>query len=115
MNQLTRAVVVIHHNPGTGQNNGGLKDTEALLEILRPRKQVKAWIFGHTHVWHIQPDASGIHLVNLPPVAYIFHPGDPAGWVHATVRSDGMKLELRCLDVGHKDHGQVVDLKWRAA
>ena len=114
-NRRKPAVVVLHHNPGARENVSGLKDTEALLEVIRPRQQVKAWIFGHTHVWRIQADPSGIHLINLPPVAYLFHPGDPAGWVHATLRKDGMKLELRCLDTAHKDHGQVVDLKWRAA
>jgi Icc protein len=114
-NQRKPAVVLIHHNPGVRDNVSGLKDTEALLEVIRPRKQLKAWIFGHTHVWRIQTDPSGIHLVNLPPVAYIFHPGDPAGWVHVTVRRDGMKLELRCLDTAQKDHGQIVDLKWRTA
>jgi hypothetical protein len=51
--------------------------------------------------------------VNLPPVAYIFQQGDPAGWVHATTRHDGLRMELRCVDNTHKDHGQVVDLKWR--
>jgi len=114
-NRRKPAVVVLHHNPGTLENVSGLKDTEALLEIIRPRQQVKAWIFGHTHVWRVRADSSGIHFVNLPPVAYIFHPGDPAGWVHATMRRDGMKLELRCLDASHPDHGQVVDLKWRTA
>lgn len=114
-NQRKPAVVMLHHNPGVQENVSGLKDTEALLEVIRPRKQVKAWIFGHTHVWRIQPDPSGIHLVNLPPVAYLFHPGDPAGWVHGTIRRDGMKLELRCIDPAHKQHGQVVDLKWRTA
>ena len=114
-NRRKPAVVVLHHNPGTLENVSGLKDTEALLAIIRPRPQVKAWIFGHTHVWRVRADTSGIHFVNLPPVAYIFHPGDPAGWVHATVRRDGMKLELSCLDTSHQDHGQAVDLKWRTA
>lgn len=114
-NRRKPAVVVLHHNPGGRENVSGLKDTKSLLEVIRPRKQVKAWIFGHTHVWRIQSDPSGIHLINLPPVAYLFHPGDPAGWVHATMRPDGMKLELRCLDPAHQNHGQVVDLVWRTA
>lgn len=108
-------VLLIHHNPGEDNKIGGLKDTEALLEIIRPRKQVKAWIYGHTHNWKVTQDQSGVHLVNLPPVAYIFRDGDPAGWVHATTRPDGMKLELRAIDPSHKAHGQVVDLKWRTA
>jgi Icc protein len=112
-NDRKPAVVLIHHNPGTRDGVAGLKDTEALFAIIRPRTQVKAWVFGHTHVWHVKEDSSGIHLVNLPPVAYLFHPTDPAGWVHANIRKDGMKLELRCLDRSHKDHGQIVDLKWR--
>jgi len=106
------ALVLIHHNPGlTG--NLGLKDTVALFDIIRPRKQVKAYIFGHTHNWHVETDESGIHLINLPPVAYVFREGDPAGWVHAAVERKGMKLELRCVDRAHPAHGQVLKLNWR--
>jgi len=114
-NRRKPAVILVHHNPGTSENITGLKDTQALFEIIRPREQVKAWIFGHTHNWNVVEDASGIHLVNLPPVAYIFREGNPSGWVHATTRRDGLRLELRCVDLKHKSHGQVVDLKWRAA
>lgn len=113
-NQSMPTVILVHHNPGEDNKISGLKDTAALLEIIRPRKQVKAWIYGHTHNWKVTPDASGIHLVNLPPVSYIFQEGDPAGWIHATTRPGGIKLELRTIDPGHKAHGQVVDLKWRA-
>jgi Icc-related predicted phosphoesterase len=108
------AIVLVHHNPGL-DGNFGLKDTEALLEVMRPRKQAKAWIYGHTHNWKVSQDESGIHLVNLPPVAYVFSEGDPSGWVHATVSPGGMKLELRSLDRQHAARGQVVDLKWREA
>jgi calcineurin-like phosphoesterase family protein len=114
-NRRKPAVILVHHNPGTEENITGLKDTQALYELIRPRKQVKAWIFGHTHNWKIVEDTSGIHLVNLPPVAYVFREGNPSGWVHSTTRRDGMRLELRCVDPKHKDHGQIVDLKWRAA
>jgi 3',5'-cyclic AMP phosphodiesterase CpdA len=114
-NRKTPAVIVVHHNPGVDNKIGGLKDTDALWEIIRPRPQVKAWVYGHTHNWKVTPDVSGIHLVNLPPVSYIFREGDPAGWIHATTRPDGMRLELRTVDPSHKAQGQVVDLKWRAA
>jgi 3',5'-cyclic-AMP phosphodiesterase len=107
------ALVLLHHNPGTINKVGGLKDTDALLAVIRPRKQVKAYIFGHTHTWNVTQDDSGIHLVNLPPVAYVFREGEPAGWVHATLERKGMRLELRCVDAVHKSHGQVVELKWR--
>jgi len=63
-NSKKPALVLVHHNPGlTG--NLGLKDTAAFLEIIRPRRQVKAYIYGHTHTWRVEKDSSGIHLINL--------------------------------------------------
>jgi hypothetical protein len=105
---------MIHHNPGTRESVGGLKDTQALYDVIRPRKQVKAYFFGHTHHSNVDKDESGIHLMNLPPVAYLFKQGDAMGWVDAILKDHGMRLELRCLDQTHKEHGRVVDLKWRA-
>ena len=107
------ALVLLHHNPGLSGGNFGLKDTAALLEILRPRRQVKAYIYGHTHKWKVEPDHSGIHLINLPPVAYVFDQGEPAGWVHATLNPKGLRLELRCVDPAHKAQGEVHELEWR--
>jgi 3',5'-cyclic AMP phosphodiesterase CpdA len=106
------ALVMVHHNPGVGANIG-LKDTSAFLDVIRPRKQVKAYIYGHTHTWKIEQDSSGIHFINLPPVAYVFQEGNPSGWVHAMVEDKKMRLELRCVDTSHKDHGQKVELAWR--
>jgi hypothetical protein len=47
-------------------------------------------------------------------VAYVFQQGLPSGWVRAELKKDGTRLELRCVDTTHKDHGQVVNLQWRA-
>lgn len=107
------ALVMVHHNPGLVENVPGLKDSVALFEVIRPRKQVKAYLFGHTHVWDVAQEDSGLYLVNLPPIAYVFREGNPSGWVRATLARDGMKLELRCLDTTHKAHGEVKELKWR--
>jgi 3',5'-cyclic-AMP phosphodiesterase len=109
------ALVVVHHNLNDGSGKpSGLKDGEQLLEIIRPRKQVKALIYGHTHNWEVKPDSSGIHLINLPPTAYLFKEGKPNGWVHAELERKGIRLELRCLDPKHPQHGEVHALKWRA-
>jgi 3',5'-cyclic-AMP phosphodiesterase len=108
------AIVMLHHNPGLTESVPGLKDTAALLEVIRPRKHVKAYFFGHTHAWSVTPDESGIHFINLPPTGYVFKEGKPSGWVRATAAADGMKLELRCLDTKHPQHGEVKELKWRA-
>lgn len=106
------ALVLVHHNPGM-RGNLGLKDTLPLFEVIRPRSQVKAYIFGHTHAWKVEQDSSGIHLINLPAVAYVFRQGEPSGWVNATLEQNGLRLELRCLNPAHKAHGQIVELKWR--
>jgi len=107
------ALVLVHHNPGLA-GNFGLKDTSAFFETIRPRRQVKAYIFGHTHAWSVRRDASGIHLINLPAVSYVFREGEPTGWVHATLKPAGMKLELHCTDPTHEANGQVVNLAWRS-
>jgi 3',5'-cyclic AMP phosphodiesterase CpdA len=106
------AIVLVHHNPGfTG--NIGLKDTVAFMEVIRPRKQVKAYIFGHTHTWKVDKDESGLFLINLPAVSYNFKDGEPTGWALARIGDSGMKLELRCTDPGHPAHKQSHELVWR--
>jgi hypothetical protein len=112
-NRRKPAVVLVHHNPGLEGGNMGLKDTVALMEVLRPRKQVKAYIYGHTHAWKVEQDASGLHLINLPPVAYVFREGDPSGWVHAAIDRNGMTLQLHCIDERNPRAGEVVRLAWR--
>ena len=107
------ALVMVHHNPGI-DGHIGLRDSLKLFEVIRPRKQVKAYIFGHTHVWRTEQDNTGLHLINLPPVGYVFKEGNPSGWVQATLEPKGMLLELRCVDRSHKAHGQKVRLTWRA-
>ena len=113
-NKRTPAIVVVHHNPVfAAEKKNGLLDTDGLMEVLRPRKQVKAVIYGHTHTWKITRDTSGIQLINLPPIAYVFEEGQPSGWVKAMVQKNGIELELSCLDKTHPSHGQKVSLEWR--
>lgn len=109
------AIVVGHHNlkAGTGEAKTELKDTDSLLAVLGPRKHVKAYVYGHTHTWAVTQHDSGIHLVNLPPTAYVFNKARPQGWVEATVRDDGMALKLFSLNREHPDHAQNKDLAWR--
>lgn len=107
------ALIFVHHQPEWDNQGSGLLDTKELFEILRPRKQVKAYLYGHTHRWHHMQEESGIHIVNLPSTAYIFDEKQPAGWVVSTLAPDGAKLELRSLDPTHPEHGKVLNLKWR--
>ena len=112
-NSKKPALVFVHHNPGI-DGNIGLRDSLTLFEIIRPRRHVKAYVFGHTHLWKLEKDTSGLHLINLPPVAYVFQPGNPSGWVQALEEENGMALELRCVDTTHRLHGEKVKLEWRA-
>ncbi len=110
-------VVLTHHNPvqtlPEGKKPTGLLDAEALLAVLARHKKVKAYVYGHTHTWaHHRDESTGIHLVNLPPVAYVFSPERPNGWVSARATADRLVLELRALNPAHEKHGEKVEIVW---
>lgn len=110
------AVIFVHHNPNPAGADpakfGGLIDTDPLFAQLEPRKQVKCVVFGHTHVWGAS-ERAGIHLVNLPPSAYLFNPISPNGWTLLTLGESGAKFELHTLNPKHTNQGQTFDLAWR--
>jgi Icc protein len=108
------ALVVLHHNLHwpLPEKPGGMLDSEKLFAAIVPRRQVKAVVFGHTHVWK-QTQHEGIHLINLPPVAYVFHKDMPSGWVDARLRDGGAILTLHALDPKHTQNGETVELTWR--
>lgn len=107
------AILIAHHNLQTGGLVAGLKDSAAFAELFVRHRHLKAFIFGHTHNWNITQNLHGVHLINLPPVAYVFKEARPSGWVRATVTRGGMELELRCVNPSHPEHGQVQQLRWR--
>lgn len=108
------AIVFVHHQPNCAEFGtvGGISDTQPLFDILVPRTHVKALFFGHTHHWLIG-QREGIHCVNLPPVAYVFNPADPSGWVDLQIREYGATTRMNSLDLQHKAHGEEHKLSWR--
>ncbi|HVJ80231.1 MAG TPA: metallophosphoesterase [Planctomycetia bacterium] len=108
------AVVFVHHHPvfDTKEKIGGIQDTAALFELIAPRKQVKAVIFGHTHHWNVTK-REGVWLVNLPPVAYVFQKSDPNGWVEWLAKDGGATLTFHALSKTHAAHGKETELTWR--
>jgi len=110
------ALVMLHHNPISldAAKKPGLLDTPQLLELLLPRRHVKTVFFGHTHVWR-QFEQEGLHLINLPAVAYPFKPAELTGWVDCQLRDGGATLEPRAHDSQNPAHGKAVELTWRAA
>ena len=109
------AIIVGHHNLQKPPATSGLKDSAALEEVFAQHRQVKAYVYGHTHNWHVTQHATGVHLINLPPTAYVFNEGRPSGWVRATLAREGAEFELRSLNRSHPEHGQVKKLEWRTA
>ena len=107
------AIVVCHHHLDRLGRVGGLKDTPALVELLAGQRQVKAFIYGHTHDWHVSQHEKGVQLVNLPPTSYVFIEGRPSGWVRATLTDSGAEFEMRGIDRKHAEHAQVKKLPWR--
>lgn len=105
------ALLVAHHPPLSFGANG-LQDSEALYEVIVPRKHVKAFFFGHTHSWKIAKH-EGIQLVNLPTTAWLFGKTQPRGWVDAKLGDGGATLVLNSLETEHPLHGETVELKWR--
>jgi hypothetical protein len=109
--------VMMHHNPGPfeieGNKVSGLVDTKPLFDVLaRHQKKVFALFYGHTHNWSVSRDeATGIHLVNLPPVAYTFKKERPNGWVVARMGQVGLELELKSLNPNHPEHREKVLLE----
>ncbi|EAQ77373.1 metallophosphoesterase family protein, partial [Blastopirellula marina] len=75
------AIIMAHHTlqkvaPPEGKAWGGILDTAKFLELMHAKKQVKAYVFGHSHVWSHARDGD-LHLINLPASAYVFNPTQP--------------------------------------
>ena len=107
----TPAILFVHHHLDA-HDRPALADTEALLDLLRPRRQAKAVVFGHTHRWAMRQE-DGLHLINLPAVGYRFKHKQPVGYCLFRPASDGGELELRCVGGDRKPHGRRIPLRWR--
>jgi 3',5'-cyclic AMP phosphodiesterase CpdA len=108
------ALIMVHHDPNitNAEKTSGLVDTKELWEIIAPRRQVKALIFGHTHRWEFR-EKDGIHLVNLPAVAYSFAKEQPTGWTNCVLGENGAAFQLSTHDKAHPWHKQKKELAWR--
>jgi len=98
---------------GSTETISGLADTVEFMDLLRSRPQIIAYIFGHSHSYGFKEASGGIHLINQPPVSYLFDPTRPNGWLRGQLAIDSMKIELRALDKNHAGHGVVKTLVWR--
>lgn len=109
-NDKKPTLIVFHHTPGDG--DGDLLDIERLFAIVSPQSQVKALLFGHSHVYSFA-ERDGIHLINLPAIGYNFRDDEPVGWVDARLNSEGGDFTLRAVDGNTENDGKVTSLQWR--
>ncbi len=106
-------VVFVHHNLKP-KGEAGLVDNDALLALLKPRRWVKAVVFGHTHRWE-RSEVDGVHLVNLPAVGYPFAIDQPVGYARLRVIEGKASLELRTIGVDKSRDRETWMLDWRAS
>ncbi len=113
-------MVFMHHNPEPPRPYTtqpakaiGLTDTQPLLDLLVPRRNVKSLFTGHLHRWS-QDQMDGLHLVSLPAVAYVFNAKEPSGWIDCQVTDRGATLSLRTISPDDARDSQRVELAWRA-
>ncbi len=104
------AILAAHHNPET--SDGALKDMEKFWEVVKPRKQVKAYIYGHTHVYR-ESIRDGVHLINLPAMGWRFDDKQPLGWTEATVKPNALELKLHTLDKNHPKNNDLRIFEWQ--
>lgn len=103
-------LIAVHHNLANTPN--ALRDTQALLDLLGPRKQVKAVVFGHTHVWESK-QAAGFWQINLPAVAYPFALAQPLGWCRLDLEDAGAQLTLHTIGGDRRAEGERLSLRLR--
>lgn len=111
------AILVTHHYPQfeppaqAGRPWHGITDTDQLFELISRHPQVKAYIYGHSHNWSVTK-RDHLHLINLPPIAYVFAPEKPNGWVEATLTPNGINLILKTISPDHPQNGETHQLNW---
>ncbi|MDF1754374.1 MAG: metallophosphoesterase [Verrucomicrobiales bacterium] len=111
-------ILVGHHYlqpmpEGATERISGLADTAEFMGILESKPQIKAYIYGHSHSYGFKEVSGGIHLINQPPVAYVFNQSRPNGWLRAELSGDSLSLKLNTLDKAHELSGDTKMLSWR--
>jgi 3',5'-cyclic AMP phosphodiesterase CpdA len=104
------ALLFAHHN--LDNNAGTLMDREEFWNIVKFAPQVKAYIYGHTHVYR-QSVRDDVHLINLPALGWEFQSGkQPLGWSDVEISKNGIQLTLHALPVAPIHDGDVRKFEW---
>lgn len=105
----TPIVFFVHHTLGDGDS--ALLDVDRLFRIIQPYSQVKAIIYGHSHVYSITR-RQRVQLINVPAVGYNFSDEEPVGWIEAEFAGSGVSLRLHAVTGNTANDGQVTEVAW---
>ena len=105
-----KPAILMAHHAAANIGEGGLADAMSFWQLLGARHQVKAYFFGHGHVW-INYRLGRIHQVGFPST-FRCPPLTVLGWVLMTLHDGGARLTLKTCDPDHSRNGENVNLKW---
>lgn len=103
-------ILCFHHT--LDDRDGDLLDVPRLFKIIEPARNVKAIVYGHSHVYRFST-FEGIHLINVPASGYCFGEGVPVGWVEASLTDRGGRFTLHAIAADTSEDGSVTELRWR--
>lgn len=106
----TPTILCVHHTLDDG--DGSLLDSDRLLRIAAAARQVKAIVYGHSHVYGFTTH-EGIHLINLPATGYNFSDAQPVGWVEARLTAKGGDFTLHAVGGDASRDGVAMSFTWR--
>lgn len=102
--------VFLHH--ALSDEDTDLLDTDRLLKIILPKRQVKAVFYGHSHCYR-HTKIEDLDVVNLPATGYSFATEQPIGWMEGRFTAKGVDLILHAIDGNKALDGQRLTLVWR--
>ncbi len=102
--------VFLHH--ALSDEDTDLLDTDRLLKIMLPKRQVKAVFYGHSHCYS-HTKIEDLDVVNLPATGYSFAAEQPIGWMEGRFTAKGADLILHAIDGNKALDGQRLALTWR--
>jgi 3',5'-cyclic AMP phosphodiesterase CpdA len=105
-----KPAILIAHHPAVNAGANGLADAIPLWHLLGSRHQVKAYFFGHTHIW-TNYRLGRIHQIGFPATSRC-SPLTVLGWVLMTLYDDGVRLTLKTCNPAHPRNEESVHLKW---
>ena len=104
------ALLFAHHT--LDNKLGELMDREEFWNIVRASRQVKAYVYGHSHVYQ-QSVRDDVHLINLPALGWEFQSGkQPLGWSDVEISGNGIQLALHTVPASHPSNGDIRKFEW---